>query len=124
MISKILASVFIFFFALFLSSCSGLKDIENYKGENLSISVGDTASVSMTADTHNGYDWIVAANSDPSIAKYTGKENLDGEKVTDKTTQVIKFKGLKKGKTIITLNYVKKGDMLAKQTRTLNITVY
>jgi PBP1b-binding outer membrane lipoprotein LpoB len=114
----------IFFFALFLSSCSGLKDIENYKGENLSMSVGDTSSVNMTADTHNGYDWIVSANSDPSIAKYTGKENLAGEKVTDKTTQVIKFKGLKKGKTIITLNYVKKGDMLAKQTRTLNITVY
>ncbi|MEO8512870.1 MAG: protease inhibitor I42 family protein [Ignavibacteria bacterium] len=120
---KVLSST-IFICTVFLSACSGLKDIENYKGDNLSMGVNDTSSVSMTADTQNGYDWIVASNSDPTVARYTGKENLAGTNSTDKTTQVIKFKGLKKGKTIITLNYVKKGDLLAKQSRTLNITVY
>lgn len=110
---------------LFLfTSCSGLKDIENYKGENISMSVGEFASVTMEADTHQGYDWVVSSSSNSSIAKYEGKENKYGEKNTDMTKQVIKFKGLKKGKTIITLNYVKQGDMLAKKTRTVNITVY
>jgi len=86
--------------------------------------VGGFASVTMEADTHQGYDWVVSSSSNSSIAKYEGKENNYGEKNTDLTKQVIKFKGLKKGKTIITLNYVKQGDMLAKKTRTVNITVY
>ncbi len=112
------------FISLYISSCSGIKDIQDYKGENISMGAGDTASVSMLADTKNGYDWIVASNSDPTIAKYDSKQNIFGEKTTDKTTQLIKFKGLKKGKTIVTLNYIKQGDMLAKQSRTINITVY
>lgn len=114
----------LFLSVLFISSCSGLKDIENYKGENISMGVGDTASVKMEAETFQGYDWVVTSNSNSAVAKYEGKDNLPGEKSTDPVTQVIKFKGLKKGKTIITLNYVKKGDMLAKKTRTVNITVY
>lgn len=114
----------IFVALLFISSCSGFKEIENYKGENISMGVGDTASVKMEADTYSGYDWVVSSNSNSSVAKYEGKDNLPGEKNTDPVTQIIKFKGLKKGKTIITLNYVKKGDMLAKKTRTVNITVY
>lgn len=86
--------------------------------------VGDSASVKMEADTYNGYDWVVSSNSNSAVAKYAGKEDLPGEKNTDPVKQVIKFKGLKKGKTIITLNYVKKGDILAHKTRTVNITVY
>lgn len=120
--SKVILST-LFISIIFLSSCSGLKDIEDYKGENLSMSVGEISSINMFADTQQGYDWIAASNSNPTIAKYDGKENQFGEKNTDKTTQVIKFKGLKKGKTIITLNYVKQGDMLVKQSRTINITV-
>lgn len=114
----------IIFISIFIVSCSGIKDIQDYKGENISMGVGDTASVSMLADTKNGYDWIVASNSSPTIAKYNGKDNQYAEKTTDKTTQLIKFKGLKKGKTIVTLNYIKQGDMLAKQSRTINIMVY
>lgn len=114
----------VFLTVLFFSSCSGLKDLEDYKGENISMGVGDTASVKMVADTYQGYDWVVSSNSNSAAAKYEGKYNLTGEKNTDPVTQVIKFKGLKKGKTIITLNYVKKGDLLAKKTRTVNITVY
>lgn len=108
----------------FISSCSGLKDIEDYKGENISMGVGDTASVKMEAETFQGYEWVVSSNSNSKVAKYEGKNNLSGEKNTGPVTQVIKFKGLKKGKTIITLNYVKKGDLIAKKTRTVNITVY
>lgn len=111
-------------YTVLFSSCSGLKDIEGYKGENISMGVGEISSVNMIADTYNKYDWVVSANSDPTIAKYEGKDNQFGEKNTDPTTQVLKFKGLKKGKTIITLNYVKLGDILAKKTRTVNITVY
>ncbi len=114
----------VFLTVLFFSSCSGLKDLEDYKGENISMGVGDTASVKMEADTYNGYDWVVSSNSNSAVAKYIGKENQPDEKNTDPVNQVIKFKGLKKGKTIITLNYVKKGDLLAKKTRTVNITVY
>jgi len=109
---------------ILISSCSGLKDIEDYKGENISMGVGDTASVKMLAETFQGYDWVVSSNSNSAVAKYEGKDNLSGEKNTDPVIQVIKFKGLKKGKTIITLNYVKKGDLIAKKTRTVNITVY
>ncbi|HAX50244.1 MAG TPA: hypothetical protein PK605_04380 [Ignavibacteria bacterium] len=116
--------IFLFLTALFFSSCSSLKEIENYAGENISMGVGGFASVTMEADTHQGYDWVVSSSSNSLIAKYEGKENNYGEKNTDLTKQVIKFKGLKKGKTIITLNYVKQGDMLAKKTRTVNITVY
>lgn len=86
--------------------------------------VGDISSVKLSADTYNKFDWVVASNSDPTIAKYEGKDNQFGEKNTDMTTQVLKFKGLKKGKTIVTLNYVKLGDLLAKKSRTINITVY
>lgn len=119
----------IILFALFvtlllISSCSGIKEIENYKGENIAMAVDDSASVKMEADTYNGYDWVVSSNSNSAVAKYVGKDNLSGEKNTDPVTQVIKFKGLKKGKTIITLNYIKKGDLIAKKTRTVNITVY
>ncbi|NOS85025.1 MAG: protease inhibitor I42 family protein [Ignavibacteria bacterium] len=114
----------IFVTMIFISSCSGLKDIENYKGENISMGVGDTASVKMEADTYQGYDWVVSSNTNSAVAKYDGKDNLPGKKNTDPAIQVIKFKGLKKGKTIITLNYVKKGDLIAKKTRTINITVY
>lgn len=118
----------IVFFTILLSiifvSCSGIKGLENYKGENIAMAVGDTASVKMDADTYQGYEWVVSANSDPTIAKYEGKTNILGEKNTDLTVQVIKFKGLKKGKTIVTLNYVKQGDLLAKKTRTVNIAVY
>ncbi|HWA06034.1 MAG TPA: protease inhibitor I42 family protein [Ignavibacteria bacterium] len=119
----------IFLFAVFvslsfISSCSGLKDIENYKGENISMAVGDIASVKMEADTYSGYDWVVASNSNSAVAKYEGKDTKFGEKNTDLSTQIIKFKGLKKGKTIVTLNYIKQGDMIAKKTRTVNITVY
>jgi len=118
-------TVFSLFLSLILiSSCSGLKDIEDYKGENISMGVGDTASVKMLAETFQGYDWVVSSNSNSAVAKYEGKDNLSGEKNTDPVIQVIKFKGLKKGKTIITLNYVKKGDLIAKKTRTVNITVY
>jgi predicted secreted protein len=114
----------IFVTVFFISSCSGLKDIENYKGDNISMGVGDTASVKMEAETFQGYDWVVSSNSNSAVAKYEGKDNQPGVKNTDPVTQVIKFKGLKKGKTIITLNYVKKGDLIAKKTRTVNITVY
>lgn len=121
--SKVFLPV-LFLIVLYISACSGLKDIENYKGENISMGVGDSASVKMEADTYNGYDWVVSSNSNSAVAKYAGKEDLPGEKNTDPVKQVIKFKGLKKGKTIITLNYVKKGDILAHKTRTVNITVY
>ncbi len=114
----------VFVSLLFISSCSGLKDIENYKGENISMAVGDIASVKMEADTYSGYDWVVASNSNSAVAKYEGKDIKFGEKNTDLSTQIIKFKGLKKGKTIVTLNYIKQGDMIAKKTRTVNITVY
>lgn len=120
--TKIFFSIIILI-AIFVSSCSSIKEIENYKGDNISIGVGDTSSVNMDSDTQSGYDWIISANSDPSIAKFSGKENINTENKR-KTVQVLRFKGLKKGKTIITLNYVKKGDMLVKKTRTLNITVY
>lgn len=109
---------------LFFASCSSLKDIENYKGESITIAVGEIGSVTMEADTYQGYDWVVSSSSNSVIAKYEGTDNQHGAKNTDPTKQVIKFKGLKKGKTSITLNYVKKGDMLAKKTRTVNITVY
>jgi predicted secreted protein len=115
---------FLFSTVLFFSSCSSLKDIENYKGENITMSVGEIGSVTMEADTYQGYDWVVSSSSNSAIAKYEGKDNQYGEKNTDPTKQVIKFKGLKKGKTSITLNYIKQGDMLAKKTRTVNITVY
>lgn len=110
--------------AVFISSCSGLKEIENYKGENISMGVGEYSVVKMPADTKAGYDWNISANSDPTIAKYESREKLSGENNSSGDTLLIKFKGLKKGKTIITLNYVKKGDFLAKKTRTVNITVY
>lgn len=107
--------------SFFIISCSGYQD---YKGDNIVISKGNTASISMSADTYQGYDWIVASNTDATIAVFDGKENKYGEKNTDFTEQVIKFKGLKKGKTIITLNYIKQGDFIAHKTRTINITVY
>jgi len=115
---------FLFSTVLIFSSCSSLKDIENYKGESITIAVGEIGSVTMEADTYQGYDWVVSSSSNSAIAKYEGTDNQHGAKNTDLTKQVIKFKGLKKGKTSITLNYVKKGDMLAKKTRTVNITVY
>jgi len=115
---------FLFSTVLIFSSCSSLKDIENYKGESITIAVGEIGSVTMEADTYQGYDWVVSSSSNSAIAKYEGTDNQHGAKNTDPTKQVIKFKGLKKGKTSITLNYVKKGDMLAKKTRTVNITVY
>ncbi len=114
----------VFITIIFLSSCSGLKDLENYKGDNLSMSVGDTSSVKMYANTLQGYGWVVTANSDPTIAVYEATFIQLPKVSSDQTTQAIRFKGLKKGKTIITLNYVKKGDLLAKQSRTLNILVY
>ncbi|HMT12333.1 MAG TPA: hypothetical protein PKA39_12005, partial [Ignavibacteria bacterium] len=61
---------------------------------------------------------------DQTIVKYEGKENKFGEKNTDLTTQLIKFKGLKKGKTIVTLNYIKQGESIPKKTRKLVIRVY
>lgn len=113
-------SVFLLFSILFLS-CSGYQD---YKGDKLLISKGNSSSVKMSADTYKGYEWIVASNSDPSVAVFEEKENVYGEKNTDMTEQILKFKGLKKGKTIITLNYIKHGDFIAKKTRTINISVY
>lgn len=118
---KILFSASTIILAFLIASCSG---IPNYTGESLSIKSGEISSVKMETDTYHGFDWIVASNSDPSVAKYEGKENKFGEKNTDMTTQLLKFKGLKKGKTIITLNYVKQGDLLAKKSRTINIIVY
>ncbi len=120
---KLLLSA-IFIISVFFSSCSGLKDLENYEGQNLSMGVGDTSSVKMYANTLQGYGWVVTANSDPTVAVYEATFIQLPKVSSDQTTQAIRFKGLKKGKTIITLNYVKKGDMLAKQSRTLNILVY
>lgn len=118
---KSIKIVIIISLSFFLASCSGYQ---NYKGDNLVISAGNTASINMTADTFGGYDWIVASNSDETIAVFEGKETVNGEKKSDPSEQILKFKGLKKGKTIITLNYVKKGDLIAHKTRTINISVY
>ncbi len=109
---------------LVFESCSGLKDIENYKGDNISMGVGEFASLKLKAETTDGYDWVVSSNSDGTVAKFESKENIAGENGPSGDSVVIKFKGLKKGKTIVTLNCVKKGDFIAKKTRTVNITVY
>lgn len=107
---------------IFFASCAGYQ---NYTGENLVINAGDTASVNYSADTFHGYEWVVTSNSDPAVAKYLNVTNIpETGNNTDPVKQVIKFKGLKKGKTIVTLNYIKNGEMIAKKTRTVNITVY
>ena len=90
----------------------------------LFIDVDDTEVYKIDADTYQGYDWVIASMTDQTIVKYEGKENKFGEKNTDLTTQLIKFKGLKKGKTIVTLNYIKQGESIPKKTRKLVIRVY
>ena len=114
----------LFIISFVLVSCSGIKEIENYKGENISMGIGEFSSVKMNADTKGGYSWVVSGNSDPKIASYENTEKISAENSSSQDTVFIKFKGLKKGKTIITLNYVKKGDFIAHKTRTVNITVY
>lgn len=118
------AAIMILLAILVFESCSGLKDIENYKGDNISMGVGEFASLKLKAETTDGYDWVVSSNSDGTVAKFESKENIAGENGPSDDSVVIKFKGLKKGKTIVTLNCVKKGDFIAKKTRTVNITVY
>ncbi len=111
----------VFYALFFFSSCAGYQDLT---GESLVIKTGDTASVKYTADAFHGYEWVVSSNSDRSIAKFIGITNIPGSNNNDNITQVFNFKGLKKGKTIVTLNYIKKNDIIAKKSRTLNITVF
>lgn len=90
----------------------------------LFIDKGDTEEYEIAADTYQGYEWVVSTITDPSIMKYEGKEFEYGEKNTDLSVQKIKFKGLKKGKTTVTLQYIKQGDMVPKKTKTITIKVY
>jgi len=107
------------FMMLFLAAHSNVL-ADDY----LFIDVDDTKTYKIDADTYQGYDWVIASMTDQTIVKYEGKENKFGEKNTDLTTQLIKFKGLKKGKTIVTFNYMKQGESLPKKTRKLTIRVY
>ncbi len=93
-------------------------------GDYLFIDKGEIEAIELDADTYQGYEWIVSATSDPTIVKYEGKEFEYGEKNTDLSVQKIKFKGLKKGKTTVTLQYIKQGEMVPKKTKTITIKVY
>lgn len=107
--------------SVLITSCAGYKD---YKGASVLIKLNEESVIRMQTDTNKAYSWIVSNISDPDIAKYTGKEFVSEESNAYMRTQIIKIKGLKKGKTIITLNYVKEGDLLVKKSRTYNVTVY
>jgi predicted secreted protein len=107
--------------AVIFVSCSGIPE---YTGDTMTLKTGEEGVLKLDADTKSGYDWVIGSNSDPAVATMSGKENTLPEKTTSKNTQVIKIKGLKKGKTIFTFNLVKKNDVLVKKTRTLNVTVY
>lgn len=121
---SLLQTRYIYILIIFISSCSGLKDPENFEDSDLSIKAGDTSSVKMYANTLKGYAWVVSSNSDPDIAEYKATFIQLPLISSDQTTQSIRFKGLKKGKTIITLNYVKNGELQINQTRTIKLTVY
>lgn len=93
-------------------------------GDYLFIDKGDTEELELDADTYQGYEWIVSGNSDQTIVKYEGKEFEYGSKNTDLSVQKLKFKGLKKGKTTITLQYIKQGEQLPKKTKTVIVRVF
>ncbi|MCC7157995.1 MAG: protease inhibitor I42 family protein [Ignavibacteria bacterium] len=104
-----------------LYNCAGYQD---YGGTSILVKLNEETAIKLEADTSKGYSWIVSNISDRDIAKYTGKEYIPGENGKNLPMQVIKIKGLKKGKAIISLNYVKKDDLLVKKSRTFNLTVY
>ncbi len=110
------ACILFLFFAAF--------SLPKMSGDILFIDKGDTEALELDADTYQGYEWIISANTDPTIAKYEGKEFEYGEKNTDLSVQKLKFKGLKKGKTTITLQYIKQGEQLPKKTKTVVIRVF
>lgn len=118
--NRMYRSLLIICFTMLISAAYSNLLADDY----LFIDVDDTKVYKIDADTYQGYDWIIASMTDQTIAKYEGKENKFGEKNTDLTTQLIKFKGLKKGKTIVTLNYIKQGESLPRKTRKLIIRVY
>ena len=109
-------SVFLFLLVIFNGDV--------YCGDFLFIDKGETEEYEISADTYQGYEWIVSTMSDPTIVKYDGKEFEYGEKNTDLSVQKIKFKGIKKGKTTVTLQYMKQGDMVPKKTKIITIKVY
>jgi hypothetical protein len=93
-------------------------------GDYLFIDKGDTEELELDADTYNGYEWVISGSTDETIVKYEGKEFEYGSKNTDLSVQKLKFKGLKKGKTTITLQYIKQGEQLPKKTKTVKIQVF
>jgi len=117
---KIIKTAFTAFLWIFIASFTS----NVYSGDNLFIDKGETESFELSADTYQGYEWVIASSSDPTIAKYEGKEFEYGEKNTDLSVQKLKFRGLKKGKTVVTLQYIKQGDMVPKKTKTVTIRVY
>ncbi len=109
------------FAALLIASCSAIPE---YTGETMTLKAGEEGILKLSADTKGGYDWVIGSISDPGVAEMSEKTNTEPANTTSNNTQVIKIKGLKKGKTIFTFNLVKKNDVLVKKSRTVNVTVY
>lgn len=113
--------ILLLFAALLFASCSAIPE---YTGDSMTIKAGEEGMIKLPADTKAGYDWIIGSISNPGIAEMSEKQNTQPEKTSSENTQVIRIKGLKKGKTIFTFNLIKKNDVIVKKSRTLNVTVY
>lgn len=108
---------------LLLAAAYGFK-LPAELGSYLVIEVGETEVLELDADTYNGYEWIVSKIDDPTLIKYEGKEFEYGDKNTDLSVQKMKFKGLKKGRTNMKLDYIKQGEQLPKKSKTIKVSVY
>jgi len=96
-----------------------------YSGKQVELSVGQSLIVTLVSNPSTGYSWSLADNSNESVLSNTGDEyiapqtTLMGTPGSEKWT----FKALKKGTSIISMEYIRPWEDNTPPAETFNLTV-
>ena len=97
----------------------------SYSGKQVELSVGQTLVVTLASNVTTGYSWSLADNSDSSVLSETGNEyispqtSLVGAGGNEKWT----FQALKKGTSIISMEYSRPWEKDTPPAETFDVTV-
>jgi inhibitor of cysteine peptidase len=108
-----------------LSGSNNLNVDDSYSGKQVELSVGQTLVVTLASNVTTGYSWSLTENSDETVLSKTGNEyitpqtTLMGAGGTEKWT----FQALKKGTSIISMEYSRPWETDTPPADTFNLTV-
>jgi len=110
-------------------ACTGSGNNVNvdssYSGKQVELSVGQSLVVTLESNETTGYSWSLAQNSDETVLSETGKEYISPQTtlIGAGGKEEWTFKALRKGTSIISMEYSRPWETDTPPAETFDLTV-